>query len=162
MMAKKFGFEKLERYDADFFTSWQKLMEEISTDYTLFFSQLETIEEGTNIIYHFRKSFYQNLDKEQETLVIEFVENYKQRLSNNQISREESRKLMQKANPKFVLRNYLLYDCIAEMEEGKTELFDKLWNALQKPYEEIYPEFSVKRPEKYEGVVGCSSLSCSS
>jgi hypothetical protein len=48
------------------------------------------------------------------------------------------------------------------MEEGKTELFDKLWNALQNPYEEIYPEFSVKRPEKYEGVVGCSSLSCSS
>ena len=95
-------------------------------------------------------------------MVIEFVENYKQRLSNNQISREESRKLMQKANPKFVLRNYLLYDCIAEMEEGKTEMFDKLWNALQKPYEEIYPEFSVKRPEKYEGVVGCSSLSCSS
>ena len=69
---------------------------------------------------------------------------------------------MQKVNPKFVLRNYLLYDCIAEMGEGKTELFDKLWKALQKPYEEIYPEFSVKRPEKYEGVVGCSSLSCSS
>ena len=42
MMAKKFGFEKLERYDADFFTSWQKLMEEISTDYTLFFNQLES------------------------------------------------------------------------------------------------------------------------
>lgn len=162
MMAKKFGFEKLERYDADFFTSWQKLMEEISTDYTLFFNQLESIEEGTNIIEHFRKSFYQNLNKEQETLVIEFVENYQQRLSNNQISIEESKKLMQKANPKFILRNYMLYDCIAEMEEGKTELFDKLWNALQNPYEEIYPEFSVKRPEKYEGVVGCSSLSCSS
>lgn len=162
MMAKKFGFEKLERYDADFFTSWQKLMEEIYIDYTLFFNQLETLEEGSNFVEHFKKSFYQNLNKEQETLVIEFVENYKQRLSNNQISREESRKLMQKANPKFVLRNYLLYDCIAEMEEGKTEMFDKLWNALQNPYEEIYPEFSVKRPEKYEGVVGCSSLSCSS
>ena len=162
MMAKKFGFEKLERYDADFFTSWQKLMEEISTDYTLFFNQLETLQDDTSIIEHFKKSFYQNLNKEQETLVIEFVENYRQRLSYNQISKEESRKIMQKANPKFVLRNYLLYDCIAEMEEGKTELFDKLWNALQKPYEEIYPEFSEKRPEKYEGVVGCSSLSCSS
>jgi uncharacterized protein YdiU (UPF0061 family) len=54
MMAKKFGFEKLERYDADFFTSWQKLMEEISTDYTLFFNQLETLEEGSNIIEHFK------------------------------------------------------------------------------------------------------------
>ncbi|MGB4448448.1 MAG: YdiU family protein [Cloacibacterium sp.] len=162
MMAKKFGFEKLESYDADFFTSWQKLMEEISIDYTLVFSLLESLEEGSNIIEHFKKSFYQNLNKEQETLVIEFVENYRQRLSYNQISKEDSQKIMQKANPKFVLRNYLLYDCIAEMEEGKTELFDKLWNALQNPYEEIYPEFSVKRPEKYEGVVGCSSLSCSS
>ena len=162
IMAKKFGFEKLERYDADFFTSWQKLMEEISIDYTLFFSQLESLEEGSDIIEHFKNSFYQNLNKDQETLVIEFVENYRQRLSYNQISKEDSRKIMQKTNPKFVLRNYLLYDCIAEMEEGKTELFDKLWNALQNPYEEIYPEFSVKRPEKYEGVVGCSSLSCSS
>lgn len=162
MMAKKFGFEKLERYDADFFTSWQKLSEEISIDYTLFFNLLESINEGTNITEHFRNCFYQNLNKEQETLLVEFIENYKQRLEFNQISREESRNLMQKTNPKFILRNYLLYDCIAEMEEGKTELFDKLWNALQNPYEEIYPEFSVKRPVKYEGIVGCSSLSCSS
>ena len=162
MMAKKFGFEKLERYDADFFTSWQKLMEEISIDYTLFFNQLETLKEDTNIPEHFKKCFYQNINSNQETLLIEFVENYKQRLSYNQISRDESRKIMQKTNPKFVLRNYLLFECIAEMEEGKTELFDKLWLALQNPYEEIYPEFSVKRPEKYEGVVGCSSLSCSS
>ena len=162
MMAKKFGFEKLEKYDADFFTSWQKLMEEISIDYTLFFNQLESIGDNTNIIEHFGNCFYQIPNHEQETLMVEFVENYKQRLSNNQISREESRKIMQKTNPKFVLRNYLLYNCIAEMEEGKTELFDKLWNALQNPYKEIYPEFSVKRPEKYEGVVGCSSLSCSS
>lgn len=162
MMAKKFGFEKLEKYDADFFTSWQKLMEEISTDYTLFFNQLESIEEDTNIIEHFGNCFYQKPNQEQETLMVEFVENYKQRLSNNQISREESRKIMQKTNPKFILRNYLLYNCIAEMEEGKTELFDKLWNALQNPYEEIYPEFSIKKPNKYEGIIGCSSLSCSS
>jgi uncharacterized protein YdiU (UPF0061 family) len=56
------------------------------------------------------------LNKDQETLVIEFVENYKQRLSNNQISREESRKLMQKANPKFVLRNYF---CLIALQKWK-------------------------------------------
>ncbi len=87
MMAKKFGFEKLERYDADFFTSWQKLMEEISTDYTLFFSQLETLEEGYKYYRTFQKFFLSKLNKEQETLVIEFVENYRQRLSYNQISK---------------------------------------------------------------------------
>ncbi|MFN8364351.1 MAG: hypothetical protein U0T78_03405 [Cloacibacterium normanense] len=75
------------------------------------------------------------MNKDQETLVIEFVENYRQRLSYNQISKEESRKIMQKVNPKFVLRNYLLYDCIAEMEEGKTELltnFGTLYKNLTK------------------------------
>ena len=46
---------------------WQKLMEEISTDYTLFFNLLESLEEGSHIIEHFKKSFYQNLNKEQET-----------------------------------------------------------------------------------------------
>ena len=162
MMAKKFGFEKLEKYDADFFTSWQKLMEEISVDYTLFFNQLEKINEGENAVEHFKNCFYKTLNREQETLMTEFIENYWQRISLNEISREESRKIMQKANPKFTLRNYLLFECIAEMEEGKTALFDQLWKALQHPYEETFPEFSVKRPDKYEGQVGSSMLSCSS
>jgi uncharacterized protein YdiU (UPF0061 family) len=162
MMAKKFGFEKLEKYDADFFTSWQKLMEEIPMDYTLFFSQLEKINEGENIPEHFKNCLYKTPTQEQKTLLTEFVENYWQRISLNEITRKESQKIMQKANPKFTLRNYLLFECIAEMEEGKTELFNKLWLALQKPYEEIFPEFSVKRPDKYEDQVGCSMLSCSS
>jgi uncharacterized protein YdiU (UPF0061 family) len=59
-------------------------------------------------------------------LVIEFVENYKQRLSNNQISGRKQ-KNDAKSQSEICLENYLLYDCIAEMEEGKTELFDKLW-----------------------------------
>ena len=67
-------------------------MEEISIDYTLFFSQLESLEEGSDIVEHFKNSFYQNLNKEQETLVIEFVENYRQRLSYNQISKKKAEK----------------------------------------------------------------------
>ncbi len=55
---------------------------------------------------------------------------------------------MQKANPKFVLRNYLLYDCIAEMEEGKTELFDKLWNALTKSLRRNLPRIFGKKTRK--------------
>lgn len=162
MMAKKFGFEKLEKYDADFFTSWQKLMEDISMDYTLFFNQSEKISEHVEVASHFGSCFYKKPTAEQLDLLSEFVEQYWLRLSRNEISREESQKIMQKVNPKFTLRNYLLFECIAEMEEGKTELFDKLWHALQHPYEEIYPEFSVKRPDEYEGQVGCSMLSCSS
>lgn len=162
MMAKKFGFERLERYDADFFTSWQKLMEEISTDYTLFFNCLETWEEGIKVEEHFKECFYEALTEPKIQALNDFLENYAQRLSRNIISRVESRSLMQKTNPKFILRNYLLYQCIQQMEEGNNALFDKLWEALQNPYQEIYPEFSKKRPDEYEGQPGCSMLSCSS
>lgn len=162
MMARKFGFEKLERHDADFFTSWQKLMEELSTDYTLFFSKLESLDTETPVLEHFQPCCYEPLTEEKEELLKAFVDHYLDRISRNDISRDESRKIMQQANPKFVLRNYLLYECIQEMEHGNAKLFNKLWKALQSPYEELYPEFSVRRPDEYEGQVGCSMLSCSS
>lgn len=162
MMAKKFGFEKLERYDADFFTAWQKLMEEIYTDYTLFFNQLVLWDETIDATIHFKDCFYEVLTENKKQALEDFLTSYAHRLSYNTISREESKALMEKNNPKFILRNYLLFECIQQMEEGNTELFDKLWLALQDPYQEIYPEFSKKRPDEYEGQVGCSMLSCSS
>jgi uncharacterized protein YdiU (UPF0061 family) len=48
------------------------------------------------------------------------------RLGKNEISREESLQLMRKNNPKFTLRNYLLYECIEEIENGETVLLEKL------------------------------------
>ena len=69
---------------------------------------------------------------------------------------------MQAANPKFILRNYLLFECIEEVKLGKMEMFNKLWDALQNPYVTKCPEFSVKRPDQYNSQPGCSMLSCSS
>ena len=69
---------------------------------------------------------------------------------------------MKKSNPKFILRNYLLFQAIEELNEGKKDLFEKLQLALENPYEELIPEFSAKRPPIYDGQTGCSTLSCSS
>ena len=69
---------------------------------------------------------------------------------------------MQKNNPKFVLRNYLLFNCIEDLENDNKELFNKLLISLENPYEEKFPEFSKKRPDEFDGTVGCSMLSCSS
>lgn len=69
---------------------------------------------------------------------------------------------MKKANPKFILRNYLLFEAIEELNEGKNDLFNELWDALENPYEEKYRKFSTKRPSEFDDVAGCSMLSCSS
>ena len=69
---------------------------------------------------------------------------------------------MQSHNPKFTLRNYLLFECIEEVNNGEYGLLNKIQESLQNPYQEIHPEFSAKRPPKYNDTVGTSMLSCSS
>ena len=161
MLAKKFGFDQLLDTDSEFFTQWQSMMQDFKIDHTLFFNKLETISTTSDATF-FRDVFYEDLQEDSINKFNNFLHIYKKRLEGNTISKEDSRDLMAKNNPKFILRNYLLYECILEINDGKNDLLLKLLEALENPYQEIYPEFSAKRPAKYEHVVGCSSLSCSS
>ncbi|WP_213277678.1 protein adenylyltransferase SelO [Chryseobacterium indologenes] len=162
MLCEKFGFGQLQKEDEDFFTNWQGLMQELQLDYTLFFTQLEKMTPETDIKEHFKEISYIVLNEEMLSKLSNFIKSYEARLSLNSISREVSLGMMKKANPKFILRNYLLYECIEEINNGKKEMLEKLTKALESPYQELYPEFSVKRPSGYDDTAGCSTLSCSS
>lgn len=162
MLCKKFGLDQLQKEDEDFFTNWQGLMQELQLDYTLFFTQLEKITPETDIKEHFKEVSYIVLNEKMLSKLSNFIKNYEARLGLNSISGEASLDMMKKANPKFILRNYLLYECIEEINNGKKEMLEKLTKALEFPYQELYPEFSVKRPSGYDDTAGCSTLSCSS
>ncbi|WP_292010406.1 protein adenylyltransferase SelO family protein [Chryseobacterium sp.] len=162
MLCSKFGFDNLLKEDEDFFTNWQGLMQELQLDYTLFFNRLEKHDELSNVTTLFQDISYTVLDEEKLRKLNHFIGSYQTRLDKNSISKEEAILMMKKNNPKFTLRNYLLFECIEEINEGKTGLLDQLIHALENPYEEIYPEFSKKRPSKYNDISGCSTLSCSS
>ena len=162
MMASKFGFDGLQEGDDEFFTEAQQLMQDLEIDYTLFFKQLETSSENTDFKVHFKEVFYSRTTEEKFEKLKDFLNLYYRRLDKNKTSKKESLNLMKKTNPKFILRNYLLFECINELNEGKKDLLDKILIALENPYEEIYPEFSLKRPTQYDGQTGCSTLSCSS
>ncbi|WP_278351684.1 protein adenylyltransferase SelO [Chryseobacterium gleum] len=162
MLCKKFGFDQLQKEDEEFFTNWQGLMQELQLDYTLFFNQLEKINQNTNIIEHFKDISYINLNEEKIAKLEHFIRNYETRIALNSISKESSLAMMEKSNPKFILRNYLLYQCIEEISNGKRDMLEKLTKALENPYRELYPEFSAKRPSDYDDMAGCSTLSCSS
>ncbi|GAB0154965.1 YdiU family protein [Chryseobacterium sp. Alg-005] len=162
MLCEKFGFNEFLDGDEEFFINWQGLMQELQLDYTLFFNQLENITIESDLKSAFENASYTHLGEESIKKLDNFIKKYDERLSKNTISRQESIKLMKKANPKFTLRNYLLFECIEEIEQGKTEMLNKLITAHENPYEEIFPEFSKKRPSKYDDISGCSMLSCSS
>lgn len=162
MLCRKFGFDTLLEGDEEFFTNWQSLIQELQLDYTLFFNQLEKLKEINDVKLLFGDISYSFLINEKYSKIEDFIKKYRLRLQQNRISKEESVALMKKTNPKFILRNYLLFECIEEINSGKTEMLDKLITALESPYEDIYSEFSKKRPAKYDDTAGCSTLSCSS
>jgi len=162
MLCRKFGFDTLLADDDEFFTNWQSLMQELQLDYTLFFNRLEKLDEEIDLKLLFGDISYSFLINEKYSKFEDFVKKYRLRLEQNTISKQDSITLMKKTNPKFVLRNYLLFECIEEINSGKTEMLDKLITALENPYKEIFPEFSKKRPSKYDDIAGCSTLSCSS
>lgn len=162
MMAKKFGLDEVLEKDGEFFSKAQQIWEDLQIDYTLFFNQLETLSEAKDLKTHCKEIFYKTITDEEFLNFEKFISDYKVRLEKNKIPGSANLELMKKSNPKFILRNYLLFQAIEELNEGKKDLFEKLQLALKNPYEELFPEFSEKRPPIYDGQTGCSTLSCSS
>ena len=161
MLANKFGLDEVLPEDERFFTDWQQLMQDLNLDYTLFFQSLEKPVLDIKID-DFSNSFYRKLSESELSRLSNFIEKYQARKLKNKISELESLELMSKTNPKFILRNYLLFEAIQEAENANYNLFFKLKEALENPYEYRFPQFNQKRPSKYDNQTGCSQLSCSS
>lgn len=162
MFCRKFGFDGLREEDSEYLLKWQQTMQDLRIDYTLFFTHLEKLENHDGIFNNFKDCFYAPLSMEERQGFEDLIKTYQQRIAKNTISKEESAKIMAQNNPKFTLRNYLLFECIEEITVGNYDLLNKLLESLTNPYQEINPEFSVKRPLKYNDTVGTSMLSCSS
>ncbi|WP_372473262.1 YdiU family protein [Capnocytophaga sp. ARDL2] len=160
MLAKKFGFDGVKVSDEEFFIRWQHLMLSEEMDYTLFFVELEKARETG--IQNLATTSYLSEEKIDREKINQFFDEYLARLEQNTITKEESLKLMKTHNPKFILRNYLLYDCIQRVENGDSEMLCQLIKAIENPYETRYEHFQQKRPTHYNDVLGCSMLSCSS
>jgi serine/tyrosine/threonine adenylyltransferase len=71
---------------------------------------------------------------------------------------------MRRANPKYVLRNYLAQQAIEALEQGDESVIARLMEVLKHPYDEQpeHEELSGRRPEWARHKAGCSALSCSS
>jgi uncharacterized protein YdiU (UPF0061 family) len=172
MMRQKLGLEIQSDKDAVLFQSLETVLHATEVDMTIFFRNLAyfskevSIGNGTAFLDPILEAFYQPEDLKGEVLKAwrEWFEKYLDRLSEEDISDEERRALMNQANPKYVLRNYMAQMAIDKADNNDFSLVDELYLLLKQPYDEqpSQQKWFAKRPEWARNKVGCSMLSCSS
>ncbi|MBD1426167.1 protein adenylyltransferase SelO [Sphingobacterium arenae] len=167
MMANKLGLDGINNdEDVKLVGEFETVLATIQPDMTIFYQllidlpiELATEEEMLNF---FRSSLYGDPEPTDATQLYTLITSYQARLRANTCTREDSLLRMRKANPRFILRNYLLHMAIEELQRGENNLFLKLQQALQDPYSKSHDEFFAIRPDWATQQAGCSMLSCSS
>jgi uncharacterized protein YdiU (UPF0061 family) len=166
MMGNKLGLDQVSAADIDLIKQLEQTLATIKPDMTIFYQLLIDLplymEHKEQVVQHFQDSLYHNPNEAETELLYTMVKTYLERLNRNTIKRLDSQKRMRENNPRFILRNYLLHQAIEELEQGESQLFLKLQEAMKEPYTDRFDEFFKRRPDWASQKAGCSMLSCSS
>ena len=166
MMANKLGLDEARTEDSALINWVEKVLATVKPDMTIFYQDLIDfpldLQGEEDILKHFGESFYRPPQPKDATEFVDLVRAYAERVKRNTIPREESVRRMRAANPRFILRNYLLHQAIEELQKGEDTLFAQLQAALKEPYSTKGDAFFARRPEWAAQKAGCSMLSCSS
>lgn len=174
MMAEKLG---LKSYQADtddqLFEELHTVLTAAETDMTLFFRLLPNVDLKTasdttdaQVCAALRDAYYQpeELDGEACAAVAAWLRSYAERALSDGRTAAERRRVMERVNPLYVMRNYLAQLAIDKAQTGDFSLVQETLDVMRHPYTEQPGRkiFAEKRPEWARHRAGCSMLSCSS
>lgn len=166
MMGNKLGLEELVQEDVTLINKLEQMLALLKPDMTIFFQLLMELptpaDDPEALVAHFAPAWYRAPRADTVGALQDFIRQYQERLTHNTQDASARIALMQKANPRFILRNYLLHRAIEELESGTDTLFRQLEQAIQEPYSTKHDQFFVRRPDWATQKAGCSMLSCSS
>ncbi|MBF8286079.1 MAG: SELO family protein [Anaerolineales bacterium] len=175
MLADKLGLVSLDREGDDkLLGDLFELLQQVETDMTLFFRLLATLPvdgaadtaDDRALVEPLRRAFYAEdaFAPEQRSRLAGWLRRYLARVRQDAVPASERRDRMNRANPKYVLRNYLAQQAIDALERGDASVMERLMAVLQRPYDEQpgHDDLADRRPEWARHRPGCSALSCSS
>jgi uncharacterized protein YdiU (UPF0061 family) len=172
MLGEKFGIAAIEGEEDDtLVNACFELLQDVETDMTLFFRALVNVPldedaDDAALIEPLRRAFYteEALAAEHASRMAAWLRRYAARVQKDGVAAAERVARMNRANPKYVLRNYLAQLAIDGLEQGDSSVLDRLMTVLQRPYDEQpeHDDLADRRPEWARDRPGCSALSCSS
>jgi uncharacterized protein YdiU (UPF0061 family) len=161
-LAHKLGFEALEEPgDEQLLADLFALLYEAETDYTIFFRNLAALPLDTADGKMLRDAFYSEPPAEHLAALASWLKRYAER---SRAAPRDRIERMNRANPKYVFRNYLAQLAIDALERGDTAVMERLMRVLERPFDEqpAHHDLAARRPEWARHRAGCSALSCSS
>jgi uncharacterized protein YdiU (UPF0061 family) len=174
-LGDKLGFSALEgEADDKLVNDMFELMQAVETDMTLFFRFLAHVpteasaetSDDRSLVEPLCRAFYSedafvslHVDR-----LAAWLRRYIERVRQDATPDFARRERMDRANPKYVLRNYLAQQAIDSLEKGDSSVLERVMSVLQHPYDDQpeHEELAERRPEWARHKPGCSALSCSS
>jgi len=177
-MTAKLGLSRWENGDSTLVSELQQVLQSAEIDMTIFFRQLADFHpdgetpgeeaDSAQLLEPVLDAYYQPPTFEAEHTMAEWLRRYRDRLIQDRVlhgtEAAQRRALMNRTNPKYVLRNYMAQQAIDRAEAGDFSEIHRLQELLRRPYDE-QPEhaaYFARRPEWARRKAGCSMLSCSS
>ena len=159
MWASKLG---LSHYDATLVNELLELMVLSKADYTLFFRKLSTIPEQLSTL---KESFYQPSSETLDAQWQRWLQRWRHQITDNG-DPQASSTAMQRTNPKYTWREWLIAPAYQQAAQGDTSLVQELQEVFSHPYDEQSAQVAAKydrlRPREFFNAGGVSHYSCSS
>ena len=162
-MSKKLGLKNLSK-NSLFYQTTYNLLQKLNLDMTLFFrfltkNPLDSLTEAKLV----KLSYLNNLVAEHFSIFNDWKNEYLKLINNQNIDEGKRKKIMEKNNPNFILRNYITQEVINEFENGNDKKLKEIEEIIKNPYSNnIQSKYITKRPDWAKNKAGCSMLSCSS
>lgn len=164
-VAAKLGLSAASEVDLALHARWQQLMADGGMDMTLAYRALMRLDSAAPSTALLAAAFHDPARAAAVDAALHiWLQDYAARLREDPLTAAERAHVQGRANPVYVLRNWLAHEAIERAEQGDMGGVLALQDVLREPYTERaeLTHFAQKRPAWADHKAGCSMLSCSS
>ncbi len=164
-LVAKLGLGDYREGDETLMARFQALLHAGEMDMTLAFRALLDVDPQRPDVAALEGAFYSPARRERVMPdLLDWLQCHAARVREAGLDAAARRRVMQVANPKYVLRNWLVQQAIDRAEQGDSGGIDELLEVMRRPGDEQpgREAFARRRPDWARTRAGCAMLSCSS